>query len=345
MTDSKINPTAQAQIDAIAEKCARIKPLVVISCVTYNHEEFLRDALEGFIMQKTDFPFVAVVHDDKSTDNTVDIIEEYAEKYPDIILPIFEEENQYSKHDRSLAKIMSEARKATGAKYVAHCEGDDYWTNPEKLQKQINFLESHPDYTMCFHNAIMKYEDSDRKDQLAAHVENRDYFPLEYLTSWFVPTASSIVRSDVYESEIHKKISSSPAIYNGDEPLWYCCVSLGKTYGMSEPMSVYRIHGAGMHTTVFTKPIDKRLNYSITASAILPEPFKSWFKAKAKRELIAIPSALFKGNIKLFSSLFKLGFSFMPMRTISECILFPVKAIKNKINGTGWQDSNYNNLK
>ncbi len=101
-------------------------------------------------MQKTNFPFVAIVHDDASTDGTAAIIKEYAEKYPDIIKPIYETENQYSKRDGSLTRIMKEACEATGAKYIAMCEGDDYWTDPLKLQKQVDFLESHPDYGMCY---------------------------------------------------------------------------------------------------------------------------------------------------------------------------------------------------
>lgn len=86
----EINSTAKAHIDSIATTCTKIKPLVAINCITYNHEKYLRDTLDGFVMQKTDFPFVAIVHDDASTDGTAAIIREYVEKYPDIILPIYE---------------------------------------------------------------------------------------------------------------------------------------------------------------------------------------------------------------------------------------------------------------
>ncbi len=123
-----------------------LKPLVAIKCLVFNHEPYLRDCLNGFVMQQTDFPFMAVVHDDASTDHSADIIREYAAKYPDIILPIYETENQYSKHDGSLGRIMNAAVDATGAKYIALCEGDDYWTDPRKLQKQVDFLENHKDY-------------------------------------------------------------------------------------------------------------------------------------------------------------------------------------------------------
>ena len=94
------------------------KILVAIKCLVYNHESYIRECLEGFVMQKTNFRFVAIVHDDASTDRTADIIREYEAKYPEIIKPIYETENQYSKHDGSLGRIMDAAVDATGAKFL-----------------------------------------------------------------------------------------------------------------------------------------------------------------------------------------------------------------------------------
>lgn len=153
-----INPFVQEQIDFIAERCKGIKPLVVIRCITYNHEPYLKDALEGFVMQKTNFPFVAIVHDDASTDKTAEVLRKYAEKYPDKIFPIYEKENQYSKKNGSLREIMREACDVTGAKYVALCEGDDYWIDPLKLQKQVAFLEKNPDYGLICSDYKAKIE-------------------------------------------------------------------------------------------------------------------------------------------------------------------------------------------
>ena len=118
-------------------------PLVTIQCLTYNHEPYIRQCLEGFVMQQTDFCFEVIVHDDASTDGTANIIREYEQKYPDIIKPIYEKENQYSKHDDSLIRIINEH---TRGKYIAFCEGDDYWIDSLKLQKQVDFLEEHHDY-------------------------------------------------------------------------------------------------------------------------------------------------------------------------------------------------------
>ena len=133
-------------------------PLVAIRCITYNHEPYIRDCLDGFVMQKTDFPFVAIVHDDASTDGTTNIIREYAKKYPDIIKPIFETENQYSKGVESIMRIMRNALIDSGASYIAMCEGDDYWTDPLKLQKQVDYLESHPDVGMVYSDFNIKDE-------------------------------------------------------------------------------------------------------------------------------------------------------------------------------------------
>ena len=124
--------------------------IVTIKCLVYNHEPYLRDCLDGFVMQQTNFPFVAIVHDDASTDGSAAIIREYEEKYPDIIKPIYETENQYSKHDGSVGRIMDVAIDATGAKYVAMCEGDDYWTDPLKLQRQVDFMEENPECGLCY---------------------------------------------------------------------------------------------------------------------------------------------------------------------------------------------------
>ncbi|MDD4689311.1 MAG: glycosyltransferase [Eubacteriales bacterium] len=124
--------------------------MVSIICNAYNHEDYIRDALDGFIMQKTDFPFEVLVHDDASTDNTAAIIKEYEVKYPDIIKPIYQTENQYSKDNSIVGQLQR--RRAKG-KYIAICEGDDYWTDSSKLQRQYCAMESHPEIDICAHKA------------------------------------------------------------------------------------------------------------------------------------------------------------------------------------------------
>ena len=125
-------------------------PLVSICCITYNHSQFIRKCLDGFLMQKTDFPIEILIHDDCSTDGTTEIIREYEAKYPDLIFPLYEEENQYQQGKAGEIDFYNYHR-ARG-KYIAYCEGDDYWTNPLKLQKQVDFMETNPEYSVCFHN-------------------------------------------------------------------------------------------------------------------------------------------------------------------------------------------------
>ena len=107
-------------------------------------------------MQETDFPFEVIVHDDASTDKTADILREYEKKYPLIVKPIYETENLYSKHDGRITRVPNAALKG---KYVATCEGDDYWTDPHKLQMQADFLESHEDYFAIGHNVRVVDDD------------------------------------------------------------------------------------------------------------------------------------------------------------------------------------------
>lgn len=124
--------------------------MVSVICNTYNHEKYIKSALDGFVMQQTKFPFEVLIHDDASTDRTADIIREYEEKYPDIIKPIYQSENQYSQKIGFCKKFQYSRAKG---KYLAFCEGDDYWTDPLKLQKQFDLMESHPECDMCAHTA------------------------------------------------------------------------------------------------------------------------------------------------------------------------------------------------
>jgi glycosyltransferase involved in cell wall biosynthesis len=120
-------------------------PLVSIACITFNHKSYIRQCIKGFLIQKTTFPIEIIIHDDASTDDTAVILQEYAEKYPDLIFPIFQKENQFSQGINPGVKFVIPKCKG---KYIAICEGDDYWTDPYKLQKQVNFLDQNPKYAL-----------------------------------------------------------------------------------------------------------------------------------------------------------------------------------------------------
>lgn len=130
-----------------------IRCKVSILCTAYNHEKYIADALESFVTQKTDFPFEVLVSDDASTDKTADIIRDYAARYPDIIRPFLFEENQYQ---QDISIYDNYFHPAMRGEYVALCEGDDYWIDPQKLQLQVEFLDAHPDYSACVHNTIFR---------------------------------------------------------------------------------------------------------------------------------------------------------------------------------------------
>lgn len=220
------------------------QPLVAIHCLVYNHEPYLRDCLEGFVMQQTSFPFVAIVHDDASTDGSAAIIREYEERYPNIIKPIYETENQWRKPDGSLGRIMNAAIDATGAKYVAMCEGDDYWTDPLKLQKQVDFLESHPDFSMCFHRAKIKNEcNANTSYARCEEIETKEYFANDMCPMWIVPTASVVYRYPI--------VSAYPLKHrdwfdSGDIVLFETCAHVGRVWGMEDAMSVYRMNAGSL---------------------------------------------------------------------------------------------------
>lgn len=222
------------------------KPLVVILSLVYNHGLYVRDTLEGFVNQKTTFPFIAIVHDDASTDNSANIIREFEKKYPHIIKPIYESENQYSKKDGSLGRIMRKARDESGAKYVAMCEGDDYWTDPYKLQKQVDFLESHPEYSMCVTNYDVLRGDTGETISWVAK-EERDLLMEDLIMeAWrYCCTASMVFRADLW-IKIPKETNG---LYVGDYPLCIYMRSVGNIRLLGKDnCCVYRYMSSGSWT-------------------------------------------------------------------------------------------------
>lgn len=250
--------------------------LVAISCLVYNHEPYLRDCLEGFVMQKSNFRFVAVVHDDVSTDNSTAIIREYAEKYPDIFKTIFETENQYSKHDGSLDRIMNDAIAATGAKYIAMCEGDDYWTDPYKLQKQVDFLESHLDFSMCFHTAKIKNETDVVATASCDNIETKEYFSKDIFPGWVIPTASVVYRRKMIEK--YPPLKHIEWQKYGDIVLFLKCTHTGRVWGMCDPMSVYRMtpNGAVLQQRYEKDRFERMCNHYKFLLINFPKINKEW---------------------------------------------------------------------
>ena len=216
--------------------------LVSICCMTYNHAAFVRQCLDGFMMQKCSFNFEVLIHDDASTDGTQDIIREYEMKYPDIIKPIYQKENQYSKGIDPGLKYN--APRAKG-KYIALCEGDDYWTDPYKLQKQVDFLESHPDYVMCSHKYQIYEQESNEYVNILPEIENEkgdDFFLTDLIVGkWLVQPLCMMCRKSALEDkrlERYKYMIDTVFIYN--------LLTQGKAFCLSDTMGVYRVQNRGI---------------------------------------------------------------------------------------------------
>lgn len=176
------------------------KPLVTITCVAYNEADYIRRTLDGFVMQKTNFPFIALVHDDVSTDNTAEIIMEYAQKYPDIIVPIIDKENLFSQ--KKLESTMNQHIAKTECKYVAICEGDDWWIDPYKLQKQVDYMESHPDCVMCYTDCQFYYESNNSIDKtgISANVSRADSFSKQMIHALYLAPMTWLVKRELHGS-------------------------------------------------------------------------------------------------------------------------------------------------
>ena len=174
---------------------------VSIICNTYNHEDYIKDALDSFLMQETDFAYEILIHDDASTDKTADIVREYEKNYPELIKPIYQTENMYSK---KLSITKSYQCPRVKGKYIAFCEGDDYWTDPKKLQKQYNALEKHPNSMMCVHAGIGVNAKTKEKQNVYAPFNENTIINVEQAISGggdYLITSSFFFRKEMLENQ------------------------------------------------------------------------------------------------------------------------------------------------
>lgn len=221
------------------------QPLVSICTLVYNHEPYLRECFDGFVMQKTNFAYEILVHDDASTDGSADIIREYTAKYPHLFKPIFQIENQYSRGGKILSTIQFPRAKG---KYIALCEGDDYWTDPLKLQKQVDFLESHPDYVMCSHAWKIFYQ-STNSFYINDEEKSKDGVTYNLATlisgGWLFQPLTVLFRTD--KLNLHEFTLYSSTM---DAILFFHLLKKGEGYMISEEMGVYRVHSGGVWSGV-----------------------------------------------------------------------------------------------
>lgn len=229
---------------------------VSIVCTTYNHGKYIRKCLDGFLMQKTNFKYEVLIHDDASTDNTAEIIREYELKFPDIIKPIYQTENQHSKGVKvSITYLYPRVK----GKYVAICEGDDFWTDPLKLQRQYDAMENHPEVDICAHASTNIFADSEQPIIVKRLFSEQTIIPVEEVIKGgggYVATCSLFYRSVINENmpEFRKFLL-----------LDYTTQIAGSLRGgmlyLSENMSSYRIGVTDSWTQRTVKNSSKAFNF------------------------------------------------------------------------------------
>lgn len=239
---------------------------VSICCLVYNHEKYLRKCLDSLLMQKTTFMFEILIHDDASTDNSSDIIREYEKRYPNIIKPIYQTENQYSKGVKVSQKYQFTR---VNGKYVAFCEGDDYWTYINKIQEQFDIMEQNNGCSVCVHNVIKIHENGleTEKKFPPKNFGEGIILPETYLedelvnNGWVFQTSSYFIRYSYiqkYCDENPQFVLKSPV---GDLPLMLYMVTKGSIYYLNKNMSCYRMQSKSSVLRKHNKKSSSRIKF------------------------------------------------------------------------------------
>ncbi len=212
--------------------------MISIAMITYNQCKYLEKALESVVAQNTEYPFEIVIGDDFSTDGTKEIIKNFVSQHPNLIKPVYQIENIGAN-----ANFVSVLNNCNG-KYIAILEGDDYWTDPNKLQKQVDYLEVNPDCVICHHNVEVLDEETNEKEKYNHFNKNYKYSINELLRENTIATCSVVFRNGI-TSEFPKWYFDSPI---GDYPLNVMLAQNGNIGYLNDIMSVYRKHKAGIHS-------------------------------------------------------------------------------------------------
>lgn len=227
--------------------------MVSISCLTYNHALFIRSALDGFLKQRTSFSFEVLIHDDASTDGTDEIIREYVKKYPGVIKPLYEQENQWVKGRRG--SMVFNIPRAKG-KYIAYCDGDDCWTDPYKLQKQVDFLEANPEYGLVHtDNSVSEVNSGRVIESLKKHKgltpPSGDVFNALLMDN-FISTLTVVAKTDllVKARDLIEKINED--VPSRDICIWLVIAKHAKVFYLPDNTACYRKYSGSV-----SRPVDR----------------------------------------------------------------------------------------
>ena len=213
-----------------------VSPVVTIFCMTYNHQDYICEALEGFLMQETDFPVEIFVHDDASQDDTQEILKEYQRRYPNLFSIVLQKENQWAKGSENYFTDHLFRQRGT---FVALCEGDDYWTDPKKLQKQVSYLQNHPEVSLCCTSYLKKR--GSVLEQLELNL-SRVVTTQNWSFPYSLSTATAMFRlQDLMQSFPTKALPDVKDIL-----LWRLLLQRGDAHVLPDCTAVYRIHAGGL---------------------------------------------------------------------------------------------------
>lgn len=249
-------------------------PKVSVVTITYNQQAYIRETLEGFVKQQTTFPFEVIVADDHSTDDTPKIIAEYAQAYPAIFKPVLRKKNI-----GAVPNMIDSLQQTTG-EYVAVCEGDDYWTDPTKLQRQADFLDSHPDYSLCFHPVRVFFENKENPDVVYPDTTTKATFTVKRLLKEdFIQTNSVMYRRQDYTQ-----------LPDDVMPLdWFLHLyhaHFGKIGFIDRVMAAYRRHAGGIWWDYYENAEKIWRKYGLAYIALYTDLLKYYGQNKTYRDII-----------------------------------------------------------
>jgi glycosyltransferase involved in cell wall biosynthesis len=268
-------------------------PLISVCLITYNHENYISEAIEGALKQKTNFNFEIVIGEDCSKDKTSEIVLAYQKKYPEII-KLFSQKTNIGAMRNAYEYTLPNCE----GKYIAFLEGDDYWTDPLKLQKQVDFLENHVEYSMCFHNSFILLNNKIQKSKYANLDTDRDITINELLKSNMIPTASCMFKNkfdaNFYNKVLNLKLASDwfLHIYNGER---------GKIRYMNETMSLYRSHDQGLWSSLnLDETIRFRISTILEINKALDYKYEEEFKNTLVEYALKLKNMVGKKEIKAY---------------------------------------------